>query len=292
MSSLARDPEFQRYAREVGRHPLLSPEEERRLASRARAGDEAAKARLVQANLRFVVRIALQYRGYGLRLLDLIQEGNIGLIKAVERFEPERGLRLVTYAVHWIRAQIRSYILREWSVVRVGVTHAERRLFFSLPGARKALGPIAEEDPERARRILAERLGVKETDVAQAERRLYGRDRSTATPLPGTDEGLLLEDVLADEEAGATAERVAQDLDARRQREILTRALDALDPRQRLIIRRRYLTDDPATLRELGAELGISRERVRQIEAAAQKKLRRALEQLAPEVAAAHRAAA
>ncbi|RMG15342.1 MAG: sigma-70 family RNA polymerase sigma factor [Deltaproteobacteria bacterium] len=291
MQRLSRDTEFQRYAREVGRHPLLSPAEERALAERARAGDAEARQRLVEANLRFVIRIALQYRGYGLRLLDLVQEGNIGLIKAIERFEPERGLRLVTYAVHWIRAQIRAYILREWSLVRVGVTHAERRLFFSLPSARRALGDLVERDPARARRILAERLGVTEEAIRQTERRLYARDRSTSSPVPGTDESLHLEDLLVSEDESALEEATLEAFEAHRTRDAISRALDALDERQRLIIRRRYLSDEKVTLRELGDELGISRERVRQIEGAARRRLGEAIGRIAPDLAEAGSAA-
>lgn len=275
--SIMEDKEYLRYIREVQRYPLLTPEEEKELAERARNGDQIAVEKLVNANLRFVVKVALQYRGYGFRLLDLIQEGNLGLMQAVDKFDPDRGFRLVTYAVHWIRAYIRSYILKQWSMVRVGTTHAERRLFYRLPKAKRELGAAAHGDPEEVLTALAKHLDASESEVRSAEQRIYGRDLSLATPLQSVEGDRTLEDVLADEQTPDQGEQVMRESEQAALREAVDRAIEGLGQRERYIIRRRYLGDGKATLQEIGDELGLSRERVRQLETAAKARLEDAL---------------
>ncbi|MDF1563215.1 MAG: RNA polymerase factor sigma-32 [Deltaproteobacteria bacterium] len=283
--SILEDPEYLRYVREIQRHDLLTPEEERELARKARAGDRSAEERLVTANLRFVVKVALQYRGYGLRALDLIQEGNLGLMQAVEKFDPERGFRLVTYAVHWIRAYIRAYILKQWSMVRVGTTHAERRLFYRLPKAKRELGELANGDPNEVLAILANQLNATEEQVRSAEQRVYGRDMSLATPLAATEGDRTLEDVLPDlgpDQDEVVTAQVEQDA----LRGAIDKALADLGEREQYIIRRRFLADEKVTLQEIGDELGLSRERVRQLEALAKERIGKLLKRDTPELVA------
>ncbi len=283
--SVLDDPEYLRYVREIQQHPLLTPDEERELARRARAGDRRATERLVTANLRFVVKVALQYRGYGLRALDLIQEGNLGLMQAVEKFDPDRGFRLVTYAVHWIRAYIRAYILKQWSMVRVGTTHAERRLFYRLPKAKRELGELANKDPNEVLSILAQKLNATEEQVRSTEQRIYGRDLSLATPLASTDGDRTLEDVLPDESPSQDA-LVSSQSEQDALRAAIDRALTDLDEREQYIIRRRFLTGEKVTLQEIGDELGLSRERVRQLEALAKERIGAFLSRERPELVA------
>jgi RNA polymerase sigma-32 factor len=280
---LSEDREYLRYVKEIQQYDLLTPEGERELATKARAGDRRAAEALVTANLRFVVKVALQYRGYGFRLLDLIQEGNLGLMQAVEKFDPERGYRLVTYAVHWIRAYIRAYILRHWSMVRVGTTHAERRLFYRIPKARRELAAdVQRGDPQEVLEALARHLKATEEEVANAERRIYSRDVSLATPLAASDGDRTLEDVIADEEESPQDVRVIESSEQEALRGALERALEGLGQREQYIIRRRFLTDEKVTLQEIGDELGLSRERVRQLESAAKARLERSLREDAP----------
>jgi len=281
--SILDDPDYLRYVREIQRHTLLTPEEERSLAREARAGDKKAEERLVTANLRFVVKVALQYRGYNLRALDLIQEGNLGLIQAVEKFDPDRGFRLVTYAVHWIRAYIRAFILKQWSMVRVGTTHAERRLFYRLPKAKRELGEHATDDPHEVLALLADQLNATEAQVQSAEQRIYGRDMSLATPITATEGDRTLEDVLPDGRADQ-GESVMGNLQQSELRSAIDDALGELDEREQYIIRRRFLADEKVTLQEIGDELGLSRERVRQLEAIAKGRIGRSLQSRAPEL--------
>ncbi|HQR29179.1 MAG TPA: RNA polymerase factor sigma-32 [Anaeromyxobacteraceae bacterium] len=264
------------YLDDLGRHPVLSAEEERSLARAYRErGDTAAAHRLVTSNLRFVVKVAAGYRGYGLKLADLIQEGNLGLMRAVEKFDPDQGIRLISYAVWWIRAYIQGYVLQSWSLVKVGTTQAQRRLFFSLARTRRELGEDLEGDELDER--VARRLRVRTDDVRQATRRMEGRDvsidapgASGATPL----ERLESDDVPPDE-------LLSQAREAQSLRSGVAKALSLLDDRERVIVEERLMADDPASLQDLGARFGFSRERARQIEIRARGKLRLALGALA-----------
>ncbi|HEY7954836.1 MAG: RNA polymerase sigma factor RpoD/SigA [Polyangia bacterium] len=261
------------YLNRIDQYSLLTPEEERRLAQRwRRFGDQKAAARLATGNLRFVVKIAFEYRTYGVRLLDLIQEGNVGLLVAVERFDPERGVRLTTYAVWWIRAYIQEYIRRSWSMVRFGTTRAEQRCFYRLRRERQRLERAGgKADPER----LASALGIRRDELEAIESRITRRDMSLDDPAYlDTDE--TRGDRIADDEPGPESRLADREL-SEQVKVQLRAALAELDPRERAILSRRYLTARPATLKELGESFGISRERVRQLEVRAKAKLRQSL---------------
>lgn len=264
------------YLAAVQQHPLLSVEEERALARQFRAGDARAGHTLVTANLRFVVKVAHGYRSYGLRLADLIQEGNLGLMRAVQKFEPDRGIRLISYAVWWIRAYIQNYILRSWSLVKIGTTQAQRKLFFSLARARREVGHDASAS-DRTNQV-ARRLRVMPEDVLEMEQRLEARDLSLDAPVG---------DGAASHVDFVIAEVPAVDLalgDAEESRSLsagVLEALERLDERERYIVEHRLMADHPATLKDLGAHFGFSRERARQLEIRAREKLRTALRPLA-----------
>ena len=275
------------YLSEIHRYELLTADDEQRLARLFRARrDTRAAHRLVTANLRFVVKVAYEYRSYGLRMADLVQEGNIGLMKAVQKFEPDRGIRLISYAVWWIRAYIQNYILRSWSLVKLGTTQAQRKLFFSLARTRRELDRTSEEhgagsDGRNAAKI-AKRLRVKPEEVREMEQRMEGRDLSLDVPVG--DDGLqshvdavASEDPPLDEEVSAGEER--QLVRAR-----ILEALGRLDRRERYIIESRLMSDRPATLKDLGDHFGFSRERARQLEIRAKEKLRSELRALAMEI--------
>lgn len=282
---ISEDREYLRYIKEIQKYDLLTPQQERELAERAKDGDKRAAEALVTANLRFVVKVAMQYRGYGFRLLDIIQEGNLGLMQAVEKFDPDRGFRLVTYAVHWIRAYIRAYILRHWSMVRVGTTHAERRLFYRVPKARRELSnEIQSGEPQEVLEALARHLNATPEEVASAERRIYGRDVSLATPLAASEGERTLEDVIADDVSVPQDVKVMDLSEQARIRSEIEKAVEGLGRREQYIIRRRFLTSEKVTLQEIGDELGLSRERVRQLESAAKDRLERVLRENAPEL--------
>jgi RNA polymerase sigma-32 factor len=255
--------------------PVLTADEERILAERLRDhGDMEAARRLVLSHLRFVIRIARGYLGYGLPLPDLIQEGSVGLMKAVRRFEPDMGVRLVSFAVHWIRAEIHEYILRNWRIVKVATTKAQRKLFFNLRGAKKRLGWFTREEVER----VAEDLGVKPETVLEMESRLANQDLGFDGEDSDEDEGYsapstYLPDMRMD--PASTIER--EDTIADR-RERLLSALDGLDDRSRTILQARWLTEKKQTLHELAQQFGVSAERIRQIEKNAMKKMRSKLE--------------
>jgi len=260
------------YIQTVNRFPMLSADEERALARRFRADDDLEAARqLVLSHLRLVVAVARGYLGYGLPHADLIQEGNIGLMKAVKRFDPERGVRLVSFALHWIKAEIHEYILRNWRLVKVATTKAQRKLFFNLRSMKKDLGPMTLEDVDR----VASELRVKPAEVVEMETRLSGQE--IAFEADDEDEGFAPVHYLADSEAEPFHVLEAKE-SARVQGEGLEKALAALDPRSRRIIQARWLREkNAATLHELAAELKVSAERVRQIEAKALEKMRKAL---------------
>ena len=266
---------LERYLQEINRYPLLSSDEERDLADRwANKGDLDAAHRLCTSNLRFVVKIAYEYRRYGIRLADLIQEGNIGLIMAVKKFDPERGVRLISYAVWWIRAQIQNYILQSWRLVKIGTTQAQRRLFYKLEKTKRMLARLNGGREPVSRTQVATALKVKESLVEEMEQRLGAQEVSLDSRfhMEG-DEGRSLTEVLADE-APSQEEKMGEAEYEEVRKKHLYDALLQLSDRERLIIRRRRLIEDTQTLSEIGKDLGITRERVRQLEARALRKLR------------------
>jgi RNA polymerase sigma-32 factor len=259
------------YIQTVNRFPLLTVERERELARRYHGeGDLEAARELVLAHLRVVVAISRGYLGYGLPQADLIQEGNIGLMKAVKHFDPERGVRLVSFAVHWVRAEIHEFILRNWRIVKIATTKAQRKLFFNLRSLKRSLATLGAEDVK----AVARQLGVKPDDVVEMETRLTGKDIALE-PVGDDDEEAFAPIsylVAEDAEPGRILEREET---ARLRGEGLERALDSLDPRSRRIIEARWLTEkEAATLHDLAAEFGVSAERIRQIEAKALGKMK------------------
>ncbi len=265
------------YLDDLRRHPVLSIEDEQVLARAYRDhGDTRAAHALVTANLRFVVKVAAGYRGYGFRLPDLIQEGNLGLLKAVTKFDPDHGIRLVTYASWWIRAYIQSYILQSWSIVKMGTTQAQRRLFFALARTRRELARSGRDEDLDDR--VARRLRVLPEELQEASRRMEGRDQSIDAPGPD-DRGAPVDRVAAPDDL--QDERLSRARESERVRRGVTDALALLDARERTIVEQRFMADDPASLQDLGARLGFSRERARQLEIRARGKLRAALAPLA-----------
>jgi RNA polymerase sigma-32 factor len=261
---------LEHYMAQINRFALLEREEELELARRFRRnGDLAAAQRLTTSNLRFVVKIANEYRHYGVKLIDLIQEGNIGLMMAVKKFDPERGIRLISYAVWWIRAYMQNFILKSWSLVKIGTTQAQKKLFFKLNQTRAALRRLTGE--EGAADIAAE-LEVRITDVEEMSGRLHGRDLSLDLELV-EGEGYTLLEGLADDRDNQE-ELLAQKEQRLQLRHQVRQALDCLNPRERKIIGARILDDQPRTLQALADEYGISRERVRQLEQQALAKLK------------------
>ncbi len=272
-----------RYLQEIRKFPLLEPEEEYMLAKRwVDHEDSSAAHKLVTSHLRLAAKIAMGYRGYGLPQAEVISEANVGLMQAVKRFDPEKGFRLATYAMWWIRASIQEYILRSWSLVKLGTTSAQKKLFFNLRKAKAKLGALEEGDlrPENVAQI-AKDLNVTEDEVIDMNRRLSGSDASLNATVGSDGEGSTqwqdwLEDEDADQ-AGAYAER--DELDARR--ELLVQAMGALNERERDILVQRRLSDNPVTLEELSESYGVSRERIRQIEVRAFEKLQAKMKELA-----------
>ncbi|MFO7808163.1 MAG: RNA polymerase sigma factor RpoH [Guyparkeria sp.] len=266
------------YLNEVRRLPVISVEEEQTLGRRLKeTGDIEAAQKLVLGHLRFVVHVARGYRGYGLPLADLIQEGNIGLMKAVKRFDPDQKVRLVTFAVHWIRAEIHEYILKNWRIVKVATTKAQRKLFFKMRQMKNSIGWLSKSEAE----AMAEELDVPEREVMTMEARLYGRDMGLDTPAyDGSEDGdgPSYEQVMVDQDA-LSVEDIASQRDDNDRVEAMTAALSTLDDRSRDILSRRWLDEPKATLQTLADEYGVSAERIRQIETAALKKLRTALPQ-------------
>ncbi|MCA1941054.1 MAG: RNA polymerase sigma factor RpoH [Caenispirillum bisanense] len=265
------------YMERIKRYPLLDPEQEYMLAVRYRdEADQAAAHMLVTSHLRLVAKIAMGYRYYGLPVSDLIAEGNLGLMRAVKKFEPEKGFRLATYAMWWIKASINEYVLNSWSLVKVGTVAAQKKLFFNLRRMKAKLGVYEEGDmgPENARAI-AEELNVSEADVVDMNRRLSRQDASLNLPV-GEDGDLQRQDLLVDD--GPNQETMLAEAEERRLgRQLLRDALSGLNDRERHIILERRLRSQPTTLEELGRHYGISRERVRQIENRAFTKLQTAV---------------
>jgi RNA polymerase sigma-32 factor len=285
LPSVALQPEgnLSRYLQEIRRFPMLEPEEEYMLAKRWREHDDVDAAhRLVTSHLRLVAKIAMGYRGYGLPLAELISEGNVGLMQAVKRFEPDRGFRLATYAMWWIRAAIQEYILHSWSLVKMGTTAAQKKLFFNLRKLKGQLQAIDEGDlsPEHVRKIATD-LDVSESDVVQMNRRLASPDHSLNAPLREDGDGEW-QDWLVDEEENQETKLAEREEYAGR-RKLLDSALKSLNQRERRILVERRLQENPTTLEDLSQEYGISRERVRQIEVRAFEKLQKAMKHLAIE---------
>lgn len=261
---------FDHYMTQVNSFALLNRDEEHALAIRYRdTGDIESAHRLITANLRFVVKVALEYRNYGVKLLDLIQEGNIGLMMAVRKFDPDRGLRLITYAVWWIRAYIQNYILRSWSLVKIGTTQAQKKLFFKLSQTRNALRNLTG-DADAAE--IARQLDVRDSDVEEMTMRMGGRDQSIDLELV-EGEGYTLSDSLADTRA-SQEELVAEQQEQSLLNAQVQSAMQRLNERERHIVEQRILADEPQTLQELADHYSISRERVRQLEKNALQKLK------------------
>jgi RNA polymerase sigma-32 factor len=255
--------------------PVLTADEERGLAEQLRDhGDMEAARRLVLSHLRFVVRIARGYLGYGLPLPDLIQEGSVGLMKAVRRFEPDMGVRLVSFAVHWIRAEIHEYILRNWRIVKVATTKAQRKLFFNLRSSKKRLGWFTREEVEG----VAEDLGVKPETVLEMESRLANQDLAFDGDDSDDDDGPSAPSTYLSDMRMEPASAIEREDTVSNRRERLMSALDGLDDRSKTILQERWLTEKKQTLHELAQQFGVSAERIRQIEKNAMKKMRVQLE--------------
>ena len=266
-----------RYLEEIRRFPMLEPQDEFMLAKRWREhGDRDAAQKLVTSHLRLVAKLAGGYRGYGLPISGVISEGNVGLLQAVERFEPQKGFRLDTYATSWIRPAIQEYILRSWSLVKMGTTANQKKLFFNLRKAKSKISALDEGDlrPDQVK-LIAKRLGVTEQDVVDMNRRLGG-DVSLNAPIREDGDSGEWQDWLVDEVSDQET-RLAESEQADNRRDALHQALGVLNDRERRIFEARRLADDPITLEELAAEFGVSRERVRQIEVRAFEKVQRAV---------------
>ena len=274
-----------RYMQEIRKFPMLDPEEEYMLAKRwVEENDTQAAHKMVTSHLRLAAKIAMGYRGYGLPQAEVISEANVGLMQAVKRFDPEKGFRLATYAMWWIRASIQEYILRSWSLVKMGTTSAQKKLFFNLRKAKSRIGALEEGDlrPENVAQI-ANDLGVTEDEVISMNRRMSGGDASLNAMVSNDGEGAMewqdwLEDEDADQ-AGDYEERNEMEL----RRELLFAAMSALNDRERDILTKRRLSEPVSTLEELGAEYSVSRERIRQIEVRAFEKLQLRMRDLAVE---------
>ena len=275
-----------RYLAEIKKFPILAPEEEYMLAKRWKEhGDTDAAAKLVNSHLRLVAKIAMGYRGYGLPVSELISEGNIGLMQGVKKFEPDRGFRLATYAMWWIRASIQEFILRSWSLVKIGTTAAQKKLFFNLRRMKNQIDAFEEGDlkPEDVAKIATD-LGVTEDEVVSMNRRMsMGGDTSLNAPLKGNEDGEgQWQDFLVDN-GPLQDELIAEDEEKQVRHQLLGRAMESLNDRERHILAERRLADDPKTLEELSQVYGVSRERIRQIEVRAFEKLQGALLRIAGE---------
>jgi RNA polymerase sigma-32 factor len=265
-----------RYLDEIRKFPMLEPTEEYMLAKRWREhGDREAAHKLVTSHLRLVAKIAMGYRGYGLPISEVVSEGNVGLMQAVKRFEPDKGFRLATYAMWWIKAAIQEYILRSWSLVKMGTTANQKKLFFNLRKAKGRISALEEGDlrPEQVKQI-ATQLGVTEQDVVDMNRRLGG-DASLNAPLREEGEGEW-QDWLVDDSASQESV-LASEEEGQNRLQALRDALSVLNPRERRIFEARRLSDEPMTLEDLSTEFGVSRERVRQIEVRAFEKVQEAV---------------
>jgi RNA polymerase sigma-32 factor len=276
--ALASEDGLNRYLAEIKKFPVLAPEEEYMLAKRFEEhGDPEAAAKLVTSHLRLVAKIAMGYRGYGLPVSELISEGNIGLMQGVKKFEPDRGFRLATYAMWWIKASMQEFILRSWSLVKLGTTAAQKKLFFNLKRMKKNLDAYEDGDlrPEIVKKIATD-LGVSEAEVVSMNRRMAGGGDTSLNVMIGEDGDHQWQDTLADE--GPLQDELYADAEERIQRRaLLVEAMDHLSDREKLILTERRLVEEPRTLEDLSQELGVSRERVRQLEVRAFEKLQKAM---------------
>ncbi len=270
---------MEKYLAEISNYLILSREEEYKLAMRYKKhGDLEAARKLISSNLRFVIKIANEYRGYGLNPMDLIQEGNVGLMHAVKRFDPTRGYRLISYAVWWIRAYIHNYIIKNWSLVKLGTTQAQRKLFYKLRSAKHRMDIEDENLSPEDYKTLAEEFGVSDEAVIEMEQRMGGKDLSLDAQVKEGSETThadLLESEESNQEEVIT--KAEEEEEIKRGLEI---ALRSLKERERFVLENRILTDKPLTLEELGTKLNLSRERIRQIENAALKKMKGVLERM------------
>src|SRR6266487_4532393 len=274
---LTAEPGLAHYLEEIRRLPMLERQEEYMLAKRWREhGDRGAAHKLVTSHLRLVSKIARDYRGYDLPISEVISEGNIGLLQAVERFEPEKGFRFATYATWWIKAAIQDYILRSWSLVKIGTTANQKKLFFNLRKAKSKIFALNEGDmhPDQVK-LIAQRLGVTERDVVEMNRRLGGDVSLNAQMRDDPDSGEW-QDWLVDEGSADQESRVVESEESENRKKALAEALSVLNARERRIFEARRLAEDPSTLEDLASAFGISRERVRQIEVRAFQKVQRA----------------
>ncbi len=272
-----------RYLSEIRKFPMLEKDEEYMLAKRfAEHEDPDAAQKLITSHLRLVAKIAMGYRGYGLPIAEVISEGNVGLMQAVKRFDAEKGFRLATYAMWWIRASIQEYILRSWSLVKIGTTAAQKKLFFNLRKIKGQIDAVEDGDllPEQVEHI-ATKLGVTEDDVVSMNRRMAGGEASLNAPLgKGEDAGGEWQDWLVDEDAVNPEQKLAQDDEHQMRMSLLEEALSGLNEREQHILTERRLKDNPATLEDLSKVYDVSRERIRQIEVRAFEKLQKAMKRL------------
>ena len=266
-----------RYLEEIRKFPMVAPNEEFMLAKRWQQHEDSdAAEQLVTSHLRLVARIAMGYRGYGLPIGEVISEGNVGLMQAVKRFDPDKGFRLATYAMWWIRASIQEYILRSWSLVKMGTTAAQKKLFFNLRRAKSQLQALDDGDlkPEHVKKI-AVKLGVPEEDVVNMNRRLGG-DASLNAPIRADSESGEWQDWLVDDKP-TQEDRLVEDEELERRKSYLSSAMSVLNDRERRVFEARRLAEDPSTLEQLSEEFGVSRERIRQIEVRAFEKVQKAV---------------
>jgi RNA polymerase sigma-32 factor len=283
MAALSPEQGLSRYLSEIRKFPMLEKNEEFMLARKWLENDDTEAAeKMVTSHLRLVAKIAMGYRGYGLPMAEVISEGNVGLMQAVKKFDPEKGFRLATYAMWWIRAAIQEYILRSWSLVKLGTTAAQKKLFFNLRRLKGEMKALDEGDlrPEQAR-LIAEKLNVTEAEVYSMNGRMSGSDASLNVPM-GTDGDMEWQDWLADDDQGQAEEFAdRQEYDARM--DLLSNAMEDLNERERHILTERRLSEEPKTLEELSDTYNVSRERIRQIEVRAFEKLQKAMKRMAKE---------
>ena len=272
-----------RYLAEIRKFPMLEKDEEYMLAKRfAEHNDPDAAQKLITSHLRLVAKIAMGYRGYGLPIGEVISEGNVGLMQAVKRFDPEKGFRLATYAMWWIRASIQEYILRSWSLVKIGTTAAQKKLFFNLRKIKGQIDAVEDGDlrPDQVE-LIANKLGVTDEEVISMNRRMSGQESSLNAPMRTDGEGGgEWQDWLVDEDAVNAEQKIAQEDEYETRMSMLEQALSTLNEREQHIITERRLKDNPATLEELSQQYGVSRERVRQIEVRAFEKLQKAMKRM------------